>query len=88
MKFRQITLTTIFSLLPFLTGTAFAAGDEENLTKLGSFKTTGTTGGQSIAQEGKYADNLRKVLKTIKMQRPPKTLLWKQPLLQVRVARW
>lgn len=36
---------------------------------MGAFQVTGTKSGQSIAQEGKYADNLRKVLKTIKL--PP-----------------
>ncbi|MDH3218859.1 MAG: PQQ-dependent sugar dehydrogenase [Gammaproteobacteria bacterium] len=55
------------ALLPLLGGAALAAGDEANLSKLGAFKTTGTGGGESIPQEGKYADNIRKVLETIRL---------------------
>ncbi len=45
----------------------FAAGDQENLKKLGSFKRTDTGAMKRIPQEGKYADNLRKVLQKIKL---------------------
>jgi len=46
---------------------AFAAGDEENLSKLGVFKRTDTAPAQRVPQDTKYADNLRKVLQQIKL---------------------
>ena len=67
MKLNQLTMATALLVLPLLSGSAVAAGDAANLTKLGSFQVTGTGNGQVIAQEGKYADNIRKILKTIKM---------------------
>ncbi len=67
MNIRKLSVTTVCAALPFLTGNALAAGDEANLKKLGSFQTTGTGAGQSIPQSGKYADNLRRVLETIKL---------------------
>ncbi len=57
----------VCAAVPFLTSSALAAGDDANLKRLGAFQTTGTTMGESIPQEGKYADNLRKVLETIKL---------------------
>ena len=45
----------------------FAANDEDNLKKLGSFQRTETGPMQRVPQDGKYADNLRKVLENIKM---------------------
>ena len=50
-------------------GGALAAGDDENLQKLGSFQRTDTQPGKIVEQGGKYADNLTKVLQQIKM--PP-----------------
>ncbi|MEI7513814.1 MAG: PQQ-dependent sugar dehydrogenase [Betaproteobacteria bacterium] len=47
--------------------TGFAAGDEANLEKLGSFKKTDTPPPKRIPQGGKYADNLTKMLKEIKL---------------------
>ncbi|MBL4691452.1 MAG: PQQ-dependent sugar dehydrogenase [Rhodospirillales bacterium] len=46
---------------------AFAKDDEENLSKLGSFKRTDTGPMARVPQGGKYAANLRKVLQKIKM---------------------
>lgn len=66
MNFKQLSKTTI-TVLSFIAGPAIAADDESNLTKLGSFQTTGTGNGVVIAQQGKYADNIRKVLQTIKL---------------------
>jgi glucose/arabinose dehydrogenase len=60
-------MTTAFAVLPLLAGSALAEGDATNLSKLGSFQVTGTGNGQVIAQEGKYADNIRKILKNIEM---------------------
>lgn len=65
MNIQYLPVVTAISLL--LVGTA--AADNTNLNKLGAFKTTGVSGGESIPQEGKYANNLRKILQTIKM--PP-----------------
>ena len=47
---------------------AYAANDEENLSKLGNFQTTGTGAMQRVEQGGKYAANISKnVLSNIKM---------------------
>lgn len=67
VKIKQHCVTTALVALPLVAGLALAAGDEGNLNKLGAFKTTGTVEGERIPQGGKYADNLRKVLKTIKL---------------------
>ena len=67
MNIKRISVTTACMALPCLYGSVLAADDEDNIKKLGSFKTTGTTPGESISQGGKYADNLRKVLETIKL---------------------
>lgn len=67
MKFKQLSITTAIAVLSLFTGSAQSAGDDENLNKLGSFQTTGTGSGQVIPQGGRYADNLRKVLETIKL---------------------
>ena len=45
----------------------YAAGDAKNLKKLGAFKRTDTPPMKRIAQNTKYAENLRKVLKKIKL---------------------
>jgi len=67
VKLKHFAVSIACALLPLLGGAALAAGDEANLSKLGAFKTTGTGGGESIPQEGKYADNIRKVLETIRL---------------------
>lgn len=65
MNIKCISITTACMALLFLYGQVSAADDAANLEKLGSFKTTGTTSGESIPQGGKYSDNLRKVLESI-----------------------
>lgn len=61
-------LSAILGLsVSFAACTAFAAGDEDNLGKLGSFKRTDTAPMKRVEQGGKYADNLRSVLSKIKM---------------------
>jgi len=65
LSIKRLSSTAVFLVLPFLAGSVLAVGDEANLKKLRSFKTTGTAVGERIPQEGKYADNLRKVLNTI-----------------------
>ena len=67
MKLIKLTLSTALTVLPLLAGSVLAAGDAANLKKLGSFQVTGTGNGQTIPQDGKYADNIRKILKSIKM---------------------
>ena len=59
--------TTITTALLLSGGNAFAAGDDANLSKLGAFKTTGTGSGEVIAQGGKYAENLSKILEEISL---------------------
>lgn len=51
----------------FSTDVTYAKGDEENLKKLGAFKRTDTPPMRRIAQDTKYANNLRKILKTINL---------------------
>ncbi len=67
MKIRKFTISTAFAALSLLAGPVFAAGDDDNLSLLGSFKTTGTTGGEVVPQGGKYAENLRNVLQSINL---------------------
>lgn len=54
-------IAILYLILPCLTAVALAAGDEGNFKKLGAFQMTGTAAGECIPQEGKYADNLRKI---------------------------
>ena len=65
------TLTWVASgtclALSLAVSNSFAKGDEDNLAKLGSFKTTGTAPMMRVTQEGKYANNLRKVLDNINL---------------------
>jgi hypothetical protein len=67
MNPRNLSLIAACAAMPFLSLNVYAAGDDANLSRLGAFKTTGTKPGERIVQEGKYADNLRKVLQTIKL---------------------
>ncbi len=69
MNIKLISVAAAFAGASAITGSTFAAGDEANLDRLGKFQTTGTGQGQVIPQEGKYADNIRKILQTIKL--PP-----------------
>src|SRR5690606_25077434 len=65
MKLTPIASAAVCAAAVCFTGTVLAAGDDANLARLGAFKTTGTTTGERIAQEGRYADNIRRVLETI-----------------------
>ena len=67
MDLRKIVAVSAFLILPLSSGSAI--GEQSNLSKLGAFKTTGTETGESIEQQGKFADNVRKILQTIKL--PP-----------------
>ena len=63
-----ISLITSVFLLILFTNTVFSAGDEENLNLLGSFKRTDAAMGESIPQDTKFAENVRKnILPNIKM---------------------
>ncbi len=65
----------VFKLAPVVTGvllglalssgSALAKGDDDNLQKLGAFKTTGAPAMKTVEQNTKYAENLRKMLKNI-----------------------
>ncbi|MBD3677480.1 MAG: PQQ-dependent sugar dehydrogenase [Rhodobacteraceae bacterium] len=64
------TLTSVMALaLSAGLGTSLAANAQDNLEKLGSFKTTGVTEFTVIEQGGDYADAIRETLKRITM--PP-----------------
>ncbi|MEZ5653127.1 MAG: PQQ-dependent sugar dehydrogenase [Burkholderiaceae bacterium] len=66
--FRRVArVTALAAAMSVAMGSAFARGDDDNLNKLGAFKRTDTAPGKVVAQGGKYADNLRKVLQNIKM---------------------
>ncbi len=67
MKFKQTILLSALTTASLVFGSVQAISDDGNLSKLGAFKTTGTDTGESIPQGGKYADNLTKILQTIKM---------------------
>ena len=67
MKMKKLALSTLLASLPMMAGPVYAAGDDANLNKLGSFKTTGTETGESIPQGGKYAENLKKILQTVNL---------------------
>ncbi|MFQ5623766.1 MAG: PQQ-dependent sugar dehydrogenase [Paracoccaceae bacterium] len=67
MKRYAALLASAALSLALLPGAAFAAGDEENLSKLGSFKRTDTGDMQRVPQDTKYADNLRKMLQNIRL---------------------
>lgn len=62
-----LSLAATALALGLTAGTVFAAGDEENLMKLGAFKRTDTGPMARVPQEGRYADNLRKVLTNIEL---------------------
>lgn len=62
--FKVLAVGLVFS---FAASSVSAKGDEENLKKLGSFQRTDTQPGKSIPQGGRYAENLRKVLRKIKL---------------------
>ncbi len=67
MKKYVISLAAAALAVSLSAGTSLAAGDEANLEKLGAFKRTDTGPMARVPQEGKYADNLRKVLQKIRL---------------------
>ena len=67
MKKLCLILAAFGVALPSFAGTSFAKGDEENLIKLGSFKRTESGPMKRVPQGGKYAANLRKILRKIKL---------------------
>lgn len=67
MKKFSLLLATMGMVIVLSIHPAVAANDTENLEKLGSFQRTDTGPMKRVPQGGKYADNLRKVLKNIKL---------------------
>ncbi len=67
MKKYVISLAAAALAVSLSAGTSLAAGDEANLEKLGAFKRTDTGPMARVPQEGRYADNLRKVLQKIRL---------------------
>ena len=65
---KLITIITSFVFTVLMSANVFAAGDEENLSLLGSFKKTDAVMGESIPQDTKFAENVRKnIIPNIKM---------------------
>ena len=66
---KKYVLFSVALSLAFSLGSApaIAKSDEANLLKLGAFKRTDTGPMMRVPQGGKYADNLRKILRKIKM---------------------
>ena len=58
MKKIMSFIISLFFLTLFY-NSAFAAGDDENIAKLSSFKKTGTAAGEVIPQNAKFADNIK-----------------------------
>ena len=66
----KIALSTILSafILSLISSSVFSAGDEDNIQKLSSFKSTGGGRGEVIPQDSRFADNIRKnILPNIKV---------------------
>ena len=65
---KLITIVTSVILTVVMNSYTFAAGDDANLQLLGSFKRTDSAMGESIPQDTKFADNVRKnIISKIKM---------------------
>ena len=64
---RSATAIAIGAVLSMASGVGFAAGDDANLEKLGSFKKTNTPPPKRIAQDPTYIANLKKMLTNVKM---------------------
>ncbi|NBX06229.1 MAG: sorbosone dehydrogenase, partial [Betaproteobacteria bacterium] len=64
---RSATSIAIGLTLSLAAGAGFAAGDDANLEKLGSFKKTNTPPPKRIAQDPTYIANLKKMLTNVKM---------------------
>lgn len=64
---RSTTYLAVSLALTFSASSSFAKDDAANLEKLGAFKRTDSGPMKNVAQDGKYAENLKKVLQQIKM---------------------
>ena len=67
MKKTGVFITAACITAIFASSAVLAAGDADNLEKLGAFKRTDTGAMKSIPQDTNYANNLRKVLQEIRM---------------------
>ena len=67
LSFPKCLSATAVASLMLLTGASVLASDEDNLSKLGAFKTTGTGAGETIPQGGDFANNVRRILETISL---------------------
>ncbi len=65
-KMKKILVTALGTTL--ISGVVFAKGDSANINKLSNFKNTGTTRGEVIPQNTKFAENVRNnIISKIKM---------------------
>lgn len=65
---KQVMVSAVLSTAVALAaGSAHAKGDESSISKLSSFKRTDSGPMKRVEQDGKYADNLRRMLTHIKM---------------------
>jgi len=67
MKKYGLLLSSVCLALLSSASPSFAKGDEENLSKLGAFKRTDAAAMKSVPQGGMYAENLKKMLQSIKL---------------------
>ena len=67
MKKFAISMAAAALAVTLSSGTSLAAGDDENLSKLGAFKRTDTGAMMRVPQDTKFANNLRKVLQQINL---------------------
>jgi len=56
---KLVTIVTSFIFTVLLSANVFAAGDDANIQKLSSFKKTGTSPGEVIPQNTKFAENVK-----------------------------
>lgn len=67
MKTKLLVTISAFVIAIFA-NQAFSAGDEENIQKLSSFKSTGGSRGEVIPQDTKFAQNIkRNIIPNIKL---------------------
>lgn len=67
MRQKKMTPIALCVAIALSAAGSAAVASDANLEKLGAFKTTGTGPMKSVQQEGKYADNLRKMLTNINL---------------------
>ena len=56
---KLVTIVTSFIFTVLLSANVFAAGDDANIQKLSNFKKTGTSPGEVIPQNTKFAENVK-----------------------------